>query len=83
MRTITTTNVRKCIKDLIDLVKETGEVVAIERHDNLEALIIKFPKDYNKKLSDITNINAYSSSFDFLADEPDLYTRADLRKKHD
>ena len=35
---------------------------------------MKFPRDYNKDLNEITNINTYSSSFDFLADEPDLYS---------
>jgi len=82
MKTITTTNARKNIKALIDRVKETGEIIAIGRRNNLEALLMKFPKDYNKELSDITNINAYSSSFNFLANEPDLYSIDDL-KKHD
>jgi hypothetical protein len=30
---------------------------------------------------DITTFNELSSSFDFLADEPDIYSRADLKKK--
>jgi len=83
MKTITTTNVRKNIKSLVDMVKETGEVIAIGRRNNLEALLIKFPKDYQKDLSDITNINTYSTSFDFLNDEPDLYSSDDLKKKYD
>jgi hypothetical protein len=28
---------------------------------------------YEKKFSEITNINAMSSSFDFLYNEPDIY----------
>lgn len=80
MKTITSTDARKKFKSLIEAVKETGEVFAIGRHKHLDAVLIKFPKDYNPKLNEITNINAYSSSFDFLADEPDLYSMADLKK---
>lgn len=70
------------IKRLIDLVRETGEVIAIGRRDNLEALLIKFPRDYNKELNEITNTNAYSGSFDFLEGEPELYSISDLKKKY-
>jgi hypothetical protein len=30
-------------------------------------------------MNDVTNVNAYSKSFDFLADEPDLYSVADTK----
>lgn len=33
----------------------------------------------NKDISEITNINAHSSSFDFLARESDLYNIDDLQ----
>lgn len=82
MKTISTSKARMNIKKLIDLVRDTGEVVAIGRRDNLEALLIKFPRDYNKEFSEITNINAYSGSFDFLSNEPDLYSISDLKKKY-
>jgi hypothetical protein len=82
MKTISTTNVRKHIKALISEVRDTGEVIAIGRRNQLEALLIKFPREYNKNLSDITNINTYSSSFDFLEHEPDLYTLRDLKKRY-
>ncbi len=81
MKTISTTNARKHIKALISEVRDTGEVIAIGRRNQLEALIIKFPREYNKNLSDITNINTYSSSFDFLEGEPDLYSIDDLKKR--
>ena len=35
---------------------------------------------YNHKFSDITNINAYSNSFDFLKNEPDIYGLSDIKK---
>ena len=83
MKITTTTQVRKNISSLIERVKTTGEAVAIGRRNHLEALLIKFPQDYNKHLSDITNINAYSNSFDFLLGEPDLYSEDDLKNKYD
>ena len=83
MKTISITNARKNMRDLIDQTRETGEVFAIGRRNYLEALLLKFPSTYNSKLNDITNINAYSNSFDFLKDEPDLYSVSDLRKRYD
>lgn len=82
MKTISTSNARMNIKKLIDLVRDTGEAVAIGRRDNLEALLIKFPRDYNKELNEITNVNTYSDSFEFLASEPDLYSASDLKKNY-
>lgn len=82
MKTITTTNARKQIAKLIDLVKETGDVFAIGRRNRPEVLLIKFPTNYNSDLSDITNINAYSESFSFLESEPELYSTADLKKPY-
>lgn len=82
MKKISTTNARKQLSNLIDIVRETGEVFAISRHEDIDALLIRFPKNYNKNLSRITNYNAYSPSFDFLADEPDLYSIDDLKKPY-
>ena len=83
MKTISTTEARKNIKTLVDIVRETGAVFAIGRRDQPEALLMKFPRDYNKELDEITNMNAYSGSFSFLEQEPDLYSIDDLKKKHD
>lgn len=82
MKVITTTQARKNIKEMVDQVKYLGEVFAIGRRDSIDALLIQFPTTYNKELSDITNINAYSHSFDFLAKEPELYSVSDLKKKY-
>jgi PHD/YefM family antitoxin component YafN of YafNO toxin-antitoxin module len=78
MKTISTTEARKHIKTLVDVVRETGTVYAIGRREKPEVLLIKFPRDYNKELDEITNINAYSESFTFLEREPDLYSVGDL-----
>ncbi len=68
------------MKALIDRVKYRGEVFAIGRRNSIDAVIVQFPSNYNKNIDDITNINANSRSFDFLKDEPDIYSREDLKK---
>lgn len=35
---------------------------------------------YDKDVNEITRMNASSESFDFLEDEPELYTVSDLKK---
>ncbi len=80
MKTISTTNVRKNISEMIDSVRETDKVFLIGRHGSPEAVLIKFPAHFRSDVSDITNVNAYSASFDFLKDEPDLYSIADIKK---
>jgi len=80
MKTISSSNVRKHISKLVDDVVETGEVIAITRQKDIDVLIIKFPREYKKEFSDIANLNAYSESFSFLDIEPELYSRADLKK---
>ena len=80
MKTISTTDVRKNISDMIDTVRETGRVFLIGRRGAPEAVLLKFPSEYRKDVSNITNVNAYSASFDFLKDEPDLYSVDDLIK---
>jgi len=82
MKTISLTNARKNISSLIDEVRETGQMFAIGRHDALEVVMLKFPREYNKLFSDIANVNAYSQSFDFLGDEPELYSLSDLKKRY-
>lgn len=82
MKTITTTNARKQIAKLIDAVRNSGDVFAIGRRDKPEALLIKYPTEYNPELSDITNINTYSESFSFLEEEPDIYSTDDLKNKY-
>lgn len=82
MQTLSTTNLRENISDIVNTVYSTGQSVVIGRRNSPEAVLIPFPKDFNKKLSEITNINAYSKSFDFLESEPDLYSLKDIKKKN-
>jgi len=82
MKILTTTNARKNIKSLIDRVKYRGEAFAIGRRNSIDAVVVQFPHAYNKDVNDITNVNAYSRSFDFLDNEPDIYTLADVQKRY-
>lgn len=82
MKIITTTNARKNIKAIIDRVKYRGETFAIGRRNSIDAVVVQFPSEYNKDANDITNVNAYSKSFDFLKEEPDAYTSADVKERY-
>ncbi len=82
MKLISTTTARKNIKEIVNRARYGGEVFAIGRRDDIEAVLLGFPLFYNDKLDDITNINTYSQAFDFLAAEPDLYSPSDLKKRH-
>ena len=82
MRTISTTQARRNIGTLINMVRDTGDLVMIGRRDNMEAILMKYPRDYNQELNDITNINTLSQSFAFLSGETDIYSEADLKKKY-
>ncbi len=80
MKIVSATVARKNIKHILDEVNHSNEIFVIGRHNRHDAIIIKFPEHYNPSVSDITNINANSSSFDFLKDEPDLYSRDDVKE---
>jgi ribosome-interacting GTPase 1 len=82
MKLLTTTNARKKIKEIVNRARYRGEVFAIGRRNEIDAVLIGFPQAYNDSLSDITNVNAYSKSFDFLAKEPDIYSIADLKRRY-
>lgn len=70
---------RSHISEVIDEVRYNNQVFGVGRRDRIEVLIMKYPENLNKKLSDLTNLNANSSSFDFLKDEPDFYSVDDLK----
>jgi hypothetical protein len=82
MQILTTTEARKSIKELVNGARYLGKTYAIGRRHSIDALLIGFPADYSEAVNDITNANTYSRSFDFLKEEPDLYTSADLKKTY-
>lgn len=82
MKIISTTNARKNIKVLIDKVKYSGEIFGIGRRNSIDAILIQFPQSYNENLNDITNINTFSKSFNFLSREKEIYSINDLKKRN-
>ncbi|MEY4747373.1 MAG: hypothetical protein RLZZ416_422 [Candidatus Parcubacteria bacterium] len=82
MKVLSTTNARKYIKEIVNRARYRGEVFGIGRRRDIDAVLIGFPQSYNDSLNDITNVNAYSRSFDFLSREPELYSVSDLKKRY-
>lgn len=66
----------------MDIVTTKRASIVLGRRNKPEAVLIPFPHVWNSKLSDITNVNAYSQSFDFLKDEPDIYSIKDIKQKY-
>lgn len=77
MKVITTTKARQNMKEIVNRVKYRGEVFGIGRRNSIDAVIMPFNGSYNHNLSDMTNIAVHSKSFDFLKDEPDIYSASD------
>ncbi len=82
MKVLSTTHARKNIKEIVNRARYRGEVFAIGRRNAIDAVLIGFPHTYNDALDDITNVNAYSRVFDFLSNEPELYSASDLKKRY-
>ena len=82
MQIIPTTKARQRLAELINTVRYSNKPIAIGRHNKAEVLLIKFPDKANSDLSNITNMAQYGGGFDFLNDEPDLYSREDLKKSY-
>ncbi len=82
IKTLSTTQMRKDISDLVDIVSRSRKPIVIGRRNVPEVVLIPFPAFWNGKLSEITNINTYSKSFDFLKDEPEIYSIKDIKTKY-
>lgn len=82
MKVISTTHARKHLAALVNGVHHSHRPVAIGRRRRAEALLIDFPEFANDELDEVTNMNQYGGGFDFLAQEPELYTRTDLKKRY-
>lgn len=77
MKVISTTEARKNFSEIINQVKYSKKTIAIGRNKKAEVLIVPiFQEDDDLPIS---SINAASSSFKFLADEPDLYSITDIK----
>lgn len=82
MHVIPTTHARKTLAAIISSVRFSNTPVAIGRHNKAEVLVIKFPEHANNQLNTVTNMNQFGGAFEFLIEEPELYTRADLKKPY-
>ena len=82
IKTLSTTEVREKISDLMNIISTSRRSIVIGRRNVPEAVLIPFPALYNGKLSEITNINTYSKSFDFLSDEPEIYSKKDIKHRY-
>ena len=78
MKIITTTKARQNMREIINRVKYKGETFGIGRRNSIDAIITPAPKKYYPEFDEITNI--LSGTFDFLKDEPDIYSVKDLKK---
>ena len=79
MKILSTTKFRENLPSFMNEVISTNKNIIVGRRNKPEVLIIKYPENLNKKVSDITNFNTNSSSFDFLKNEPDIYSVDDLK----
>ena len=82
MKTLTTTVARKQLAEIVDNVRYRGAVYGLGRRNRIDAIIMRFPEHYHADLDEVTILNANSASFDFLKDEPELYTMNDLKKRY-
>ncbi len=82
IKTLSTTEARERMSDLVNIVSTSRKSIVIGRRNIPEVVLIPFPMFWNGKLSEITNINAYSKSFDFLANEPEIYSAKDIKRKY-
>ncbi len=79
MKVISITEGRKKLGELVDIVKYHKRPIALGKHGKADVLIIAFPTEGDLP---ITAMNAHSQSFHFLEEEPDLYSRSDIKKSH-
>ena len=77
MITYTKTEARSNFSEIIKQVKYGKKIISIKR----DVLIVPFPEIDEKEIP-ISEINTDSDSFDFLENEPDMYSLNDLTKQY-
>jgi hypothetical protein len=75
-----TSEARKCLGDIVNEVKYKKIIISLGRRDEGEVYIIPKP-ELNEELP-VTLINSASPSFNFLDEEPDIYSLNDLKKSY-
>jgi len=82
MQYYTNTQARNNFSELINTVKYGKKIIAIGRNrSQKEVLVIPYP-DIDTGDIPISQINEKSESFNFLEDEPDIYSISDLKKSY-
>lgn len=77
----TTTEARKKLGEIVTRVAYEKITIAIGRRQKAEVLIMPAPQLDTETLP-LSSMNATSPSFDFLRDEPELYSVKDLKKRY-
>lgn len=80
MHVIPVTEGRKRLGELIDLVRYQKTILALGKNGKADVLLVAIPgigADFS-----MTEVNSASGSFAFLEQEPDLYSRHDLKKRY-
>lgn len=80
MRHYTTTEARKHLSEIVNQVRYQKVIISIGRRDEEEVLMV--PKFTLEESLPITEMNTQSTSFEFLDEEPDLYSLQDLKKRY-
>lgn len=81
MKIFSITEGRRKLGELVNTVKFQRVTIALGNHGKPEALLIANVAPDDAPLS-MAAINAASSSFAFLEEEPELYSVADLKKRY-
>lgn len=79
MKVYSITEARKLLGELVSRVKYTRQAIALGKHGRADVFLVSCGGDDNIPL---TEMNAASESFRFLEEEPDLYSREDLKKRY-
>jgi hypothetical protein len=80
MKHYTTTEARKHLSEIVNQVRYQKIIISIGRRDEEEVLVV--PKVTLDEAIPISEINAQSASFQFLEEEPDIYSLKDLKKRY-
>lgn len=80
MQHYTTTEARKNLSKIVNQVRYQKIIISIGRRSEEEVLVV--PKVTLDEELPISEMNAQSPSFQFLKDEPDIYSLKDLKKRY-
>ncbi len=71
---------RRKLGDFMNQVRYQKSIITFGKHGVPEAMLIGFPEGYEE--ISMTELNASSPSFAFLNDEPNLYSKKDIKHKY-